>query len=305
MKKYAQIYFIAFALISCERIIPFSPEDTDPKMTIYSLASVTGYGVGFGVMTDSLGSDPIDAVVSRSVGILDNSNPIFLDAATLWVIDINTSEIDTLISLGAEGRYRAPNMKVKSGHVYNLHGKQNGLDTIFASSNVPNVPMNIIITPGDTSLGGGAGPGGGGDKPSISFELEIEDDGGPGYYMIEAYEREINTTGVLGSRVWMDSDDPSFNSANNRWGSERLYVSNELFLGNKRTFSLKVIGYPEPDVQKLFKITKMGNDYFYFLSSSDLYFNTGGPFSQPVSVYSNISNGLGVFSGTSAMWFAP
>ena len=266
---------------------------------------MTGYGVGFGVMTDSLGSDPIDAVVSRSVGILDNSNPIFLDAATLWVIDINTSEIDTLISLGAEGRYRAPNMKVKSGHVYNLHGKQNGLDTIFASSNVPNVPMNIIITPGDTSLGGGAGPGGGGDKPSISFELEIEDDGGPGYYMIEAYEREINTTGVLGSRVWMDSDDPSFNSANNRWGSERLYVSNELFLGNKRTFSLKVIGYPEPDVQKLFKITKMGNDYFYFLSSSDLYFNTGGPFSQPVSVYSNISNGLGVFSGTSAMWFAP
>jgi hypothetical protein len=302
MKKYIYIYFITLAFISCERIIPFSPEDTDPKMTVYSLASATGYGVGFGVMTNIVDADPIDAVVSRSVGILDNSNPIFLDAATLWVVDNNTSEVDTLISLGGEGRYRAPNMKVKTGHTYNLFGKETGLDEIFATSTVPNVPMDITVIPGDTSLGSGGGPGG--DKPSISFDLEIDDDGEPGYYMIEAHEREINTTG-LGYKAYIESDDPYFSPANDRWGSERLYVSNELFLGKKRTFSLRVLGYPQPDAQKLFKITKMGNDYFYFLSSSDLYDGSGGAFSQPVSVYSNISNGLGVFSGTSAMWIAP
>ena len=308
MKKYIYIYFITLAFISCERIIPFSPEDTDPKMTVYSLASATGYGVGFGVMTNIVDADPIDAVVSRSVGILDNSNPIFLDAATLWVVDNNTSEVDTLVSLGGGGRYRAPNMKVITGHTYNLFGKETGLDEIFATSTVPNLPTDITVIPRDTSLGSGGGPGG--DKPSISFDLEIDDDGEPGYYMIEAYQRPVDSISVPKDMMEIESDDPSFVSiGSRRSGKNRLYVSNNLFLGEKRTFDIRVSesrDNPVPfSMQKVFKIVKMDNGYYNYLSSFDLYQDSRNPFTQPVTVYSNITNGLGVFSGTSAMWIAP
>jgi hypothetical protein len=124
--------------------------------------------------------------------------------------------------------------------------------------------------------------------------------------MIQAYERLVNTITVPEYMMYMESDDPSIISSGDRWGGDMsLYVSNNLFLGEKRTFNFKVIGYPEPDMQKVFKITKIDNDYYNYLSSFDLYSSSGGPFSQPVTVYSNVTNGLGLVSGTSALWIAP
>ena len=305
MKNNVYYLLLAFAFFSCERIIPFSPEDSDPKMTLYSLTSVEFYGLGFGIMTDSADPKPIDAFLSQSVGILDPSNPMPLDSADIWVVDSNNSEIDTLMSLNTgQGSFRAPNMKVKIGHRYNFYAKYGGLDSIFATSFVPAIPENIVINPLDTN------PGTGEEKPYISFDIEINDDGAPGYYMIQAYERLVNSVSIPESVLGIESDDPSIISSGDPWsGDSRLYVSNNLFLGEKRTFELRVSesrDNPVPfSMQKVFKITKMDNDYYNYLSSFDLYQGSGGPFSQPVTVYSNVTNGLGLVSGTSALWIAP
>jgi hypothetical protein len=308
MKNNVYYLLLVFVFFSCERIIPFTPEDSDPKMTLYSLTSVEVYGPGFGIMTDSVYPQPIDASLSQSVGILDPSNPIPLDLADIWVVDSSNSETDTLVSMNTgQGFFRAPNMKVKSGHRYNFYAKYGALDSIFATSFVPAIPENIVINPLDTNTGNtSGGPGSGEEKPYISFDIEINDDGAPGYYMIQAYERLVNTITVPEYMMNMESDDPSIISSGDRWGGDMsLYVSNNLFLGEKRTFNFKVIGYPEPDMQKVFKITKIDNDYYNYLSSFDLYSSSGGPFSQPVTVYSNVTNGLGLVSGTSALWIAP
>jgi|TARA_B110000444_G_scaffold93691_1_gene88498 hypothetical protein len=308
MKNNVYYLLLAFTFFSCERIIPFSPEDTDPKITIYALTSVEAYGTGFGAMTDSVYSQPIDAALSQSISILDNSNPTPLNSAAIWVVDLNTLQIDTLIPTNMDqGFFRSPNMQVKEGHSYNFHAKYGTLDSVFASSEVPAVPQNIVINPLDTNTGNSSGgPGSGEEKPYISFDIEINDDGAPGYYMIQAYERLVNTITVPEDMMYMESDDPSITSSGDRWGGDMsLYVSNNLFLGEKRIFNLKVIGYPEPDMQKVFKIVKMDNDYYNYLSSFDLYQGSGGPFSQPVTVYSNVTNGLGLVSGTSALWIAP
>ena len=67
MKNNVYYLLLVFAFFSCERIIPFTPEDSDPKMTLYSLTSVEVYGPGFGIMTDSVYPQPIDASLSQSV----------------------------------------------------------------------------------------------------------------------------------------------------------------------------------------------------------------------------------------------
>lgn len=304
MKNNVYYFLFAFIFFSCERIIPFSPEDTDPKITIYALTSVEAYGTGFGSMTDSVYSQPIDAALSQSISILDHLNPIPLNSAAVWVVDLNTLQVDTLIPTNTDqGFFRSPNMQVKEGHSYNFHAKYGTLDSIFASSVVPAVPENIMITPKDTNSGAS-------QKPNISFDIEINDDGVPGYYMIEAYERPVNSISIPESMMWMESDDPSFVSTGSRGnGESRLYVSNNLFLGEKRTFDIRVSeGWDNPvpfSMQKVFKIVKMDNEYYNYLSSFDLYQGSGNPFTQPVTVYSNITNGLGLVSGTSAMWIAP
>ena len=67
--------------MGCERIIPFSAEDSTPLVVLYA----------------ALEPDmPIEAFVSKSVGILDNGEPILLDDAQVWVEDSLHQVLDTL-----------------------------------------------------------------------------------------------------------------------------------------------------------------------------------------------------------------
>ena len=51
---------------------------------------------------------------------------------------------------------------------------------------------------------------------------------------------------------------------------------------------------PNSGMQIVFKLTKLDLSSYLYDVSLETYLNSGGPFTQPVTVYNNVDNGLGV-----------
>ena len=282
---------LALVFWSCERIIPFTAEDDQPLITLYS----------------SLEPDaPVEAFVSRSVGILDQGEPILLEDATVWAEDGNGQVLDTLAFIGF-GQYRSPNLTGVVGQTYVIHATHPSLPAVSGSAKIPAIPAEGAVDSLDAFDGGSGGPGMGG-MPYVEYSFEIIDDGEPGYYQIEGYERLRGTFTIPEYPMTIETDDPLVNGSGfgqDKW-SQRIDISNEFFLGSTHTMTLRVYQWDQQSMEILFKLKKVDEATFFYERSMDQYQNSNGnPFTQPVSVYSNVLDGLGVVSGTAHRWILP
>jgi len=276
---------------SCERIIPFTAEDDQPLITLYS----------------SLEPDaPVEAFVSRSVGILDQGEPILLEDATVWAEDGNGQVLDTLAFMGF-GQYRSPNLTGVAGQTYVIWATHASLPAVSGSAKIPAIPGEGAVDSLDAFDGGTGGPGMGG-KPYVEYSFEIIDDGEPGYYQIEGYERLRGTFTIPEYPLTIETDDPLVNGSGfgqDKW-IQRIDISNEFFLGSTHSLTLRVYQWDQQGMEILFKLKKVDEATFFYQKSLDQYQNANGnPFTQPVSVYSNVLDGLGVVSGTAHRWILP
>ena len=281
----------ALALIfwSCERIIPFTPEDDQPLITMYSALEPDA---------------PVEAFISRSVGILDQAEPILLEDAIVWAEDSNGQVLDTLTFIGF-GQYRAPNLTGIAGQTYSIHATHATLPPVSGSTKIPAIPLEGAVDSINAFNGGGPGFG---NLPYKEYSFEILDDGEPGYYMIEAYERLRGSVTIPDYPISLETDDPLVNGSGfgqDRW-LDRIDISNEFFLGSTHTMTLRVYQWDQLGMEILFKLKKVDEATFFYERSMDQYQNSNGnPFTQPVSVYSNVLGGLGVVSGTAHRWILP
>ena len=280
---------MALVFWSCERIIPFTPEDDQPLITLYS----------------SLEPDaPVEAFVSRSVGILDQGEPILLEDATVWAEDGTGQILDTLAFIGF-GQYRSPNLNGVAGQTYVIRASHASLPAVSGSAKIPAIPAEGAVDSLDAFAGGGPGPG---SLPYVEYSFEIIDDGEPGYYQIEGYERLRGTVTIPEYALTIETDDPLVNGSGfgqDKWLS-RVDISNEFFLGSTHTMKLRVYHWDQQNMEILFKLKKVDEATFFYQRSLDQYQNANGnPFTQPVSVYSNVLDGLGVVSGTAHRWILP
>ena len=126
--------------------------------------------------------------------------------------------------------------------------------------------------------------------------------------MIEAYERLRGSVTIPEYPITLETDDPLVTGSGfgqNNW-DERIDISNEFFLGQSHTLNIRVYQWDQLGMEILFKLKKVDEATFFYERSLDQYQNANGnPFTQPVSVYSNVQNGLGVVAGTSYRWILP
>jgi len=176
------------------------------------------------------------------------------------------------------------------GETYVLHGSAEGYEDIQTSVTIPQVPelSSVKITKSDDT------------DPTRYFqrdlfEIEIDPAGESNYYRIRA--RPIikdNTTGIIGSsfRFYGNYSNPIDESTLEK---RITVVSDELFDGEKHT--MLVYGergsYDFDQVEfDLIAITEA--EFLYFNAVEKL--NNDNPFTEPVTIQSNISNGYGLFS---------
>ena len=99
---------------------------------------------------------------------------------------------------------------------------------------------------------------------------------------------------------YMISDDPSVVTDENG-GS--LYVLDDLFDGKQYTLRLMVpdyalYEYEGTEISQSINLKNLSEEYYLFIRSYNNHtYNEGNPFAEPVSVYSNITNGYGIFAG--------
>ena len=281
----------ALALLSCERIIPFNSEDVDPLITLYTT-----------LQPDSF----VEASVSRSVGILDQGQPLLLDNAQVWAEDSNGIFLDSLYFLGS-GKYRAASLVGQEGQSYQIHAKYPNLTPAYGRATIPFVPAEGAVDSIEAVEGNLNGPGPIA-LPYVSYSFEVIDDGRPGYYFIEAYERLRGTTTIPNYALEVETDDPYVTGSGFgqfQW-KQRIDLSNELFLGGSHTLNIRVYQWEFSGMEILFKLKKVDQATFFYQSSLDQYQRANGnPFTQPVSVYSNVIDGLGVVSAEAYRWILP
>jgi hypothetical protein len=118
---------------------------------------------------------------------------------------------------------------------------------------------------------------------------------------IEVILLEKERTAHLSFQNYHDYDKyyPSGSSSHNGY-REGFYISDELFNGNEVNFSLRTFYYTgmiDPVEIILFSYPY---DYVYFHTTGSRYMNArDNPFSQPMNIYSNVENGIGIVCGVS------
>lgn len=300
---------LAVLAVSCEEEIEFRGERVEPKIVMYSLF------------------DP-DSIISVS---LSRSYPVFDKPANRQQITNATVKLyrddelfTTLVyeplpqayifsSVENYSVYRAADIKPEPGYLYRIEAEIPGMRTVSAEAGLPTpVPVAGIDT---LTLTGDYG------EKYIRTRVRFSDPAGENnYYRINVQMLDGYYTGSLKdpwtdeSSVWVYReeytgavvDDPLLRPSGNEdlfgiSGNNPYYIfSDELISGREYDLTFRInapvksFSHYEFTHYKI-ELQSISQDLYLYLRSLSLHRSSGSsPFTEPVIVYSNVVNGLGI-----------
>jgi hypothetical protein len=287
--------------VSCMKEINITIPDQDKKIVMN----------GF-LTPDSLFQ--INLTKSKSVNENDDIIP-FIDSGTVTVYN-NGILSETLVPSG-NGNYISVSKKPLTGESYHLEATVNGMKTVFSDASIPPyIPILSIDTTyvSDSTNNFGYITENKYYRTNFKFTDPISEN----YYLInftvEYYDSIYDNypTVYWGKRIvpYQVSDEGSFMSIGQRsdimYVNEGVLFSDVLFNGktNEITFNLRIgdIYYSTyvNSITLYFNFFSITKDYYLYLSSKYKYINTEhNVFAEPVPVYSNITNGIGILAAGS------
>ena len=287
------VYLILSLLaLSCEKVIPFSDELKEKKIVVNGI-----------FLKDSAWK----IHVSESKSVIDTTTLAPLNNATVFILNQENNQIDSLHSIG-NGFYISSNSP--SPGTYEFHLFPENEEHISSVNTLPAIVPAVIVDTQSFIQN---------NNNRLEISLQFND---PEYkkdfYEIAVKIRqrkrliETNSLGQIDTSYtykdkWLNlkSDDPYLEKMTNN----NLIISDEFFDGSQQTLEFSI----RNKIKEL--STDSNNDLifihvYFFKISSSLYnyhrsLNThinqsGSPFAQPIQVYSNIQNGIGIFAGSSA-----
>ena len=122
-------------------------------------------------------------------------------------------------------------------------------------------------------------------------------------YVWDPQTNEEDSNLVYGT-VWFSSDDPVLTGSDasiggNGFGQRGASFNDDLFEGGDRTIELDAWLW-ETDAVDVTVSSGTEEFYLYEVSYSKYQETRDNPFAQPVQVYTNVRNGLGIFAGVSS-----
>lgn len=235
------------------------------------------------------------ATITLSRHILDESPFIVPTNAFVTVIDpINNAVVDQLQFSSTSGAYLGL-FKPEVDKEYMLRVIVPGYETVEAVGSIPvQVPITKIEIDSSSVY----------NDPSGLSSVKIHFSDPPSkknFYKLsfESHHYWVYNQDTIWNSydVYFEVDDPTLKS---NFTNGNLFVADTFFEGKNHTLSVKIPHYfNSGNTQSLsVKLLSLSEDYFRYATTLNLQQSTSGdPFSQPVQVYTNIRNGLGIFGG--------
>ena len=304
MKNSILIIAITTILFSaCEKILDIDIPDNRKHIVVNGI-----------VNSDSL----IQLQVSKSQNVLDTDDILFLTNASVKLYANNTL-IEDLIH--ADSGVYVSNVIPEIGVDYKINVEYDNLKSVNAHIMLQNpaeiISIDTIIELLDNVYEGGESYGDEGlyQQYEIHYEVRIADTGNSNDYYFLAlsrlqpiydYENEIPViTGYEEMIEYYDSNDPVFRGSNNEYTLDKMYgkvFSDEIFNGKEYNIDISTNyfkdEFQEEPAKIYIKLLTVNSDIYRYITSFNLNQQSKyDPFAQPVQIYSNIENGLGLFSG--------
>lgn len=259
---------------SCEKVIEFDIPEAEPLLVVNSFIS-NGEQASFQISSSKsyLESGELDLISGAQINLSGNGN----------VLEVLESEDDP-------GHYFSVDTIVDFG-TYEVTVSHPSFNMVSASTELlSSVSGNVEFISED-----------GGD---LEYSLKFNDvTNSEDYYHIIIIEEneEFGFSQVIG----FTSNDEVLISAgeNSGIGEENYFYLNGffkdiLFEDGQASIEFKINQPIEGSDYKV-QLIRSNRDYFEYHQSIEAYYNSDGIFTQPVQVYSNIENGIGVFGAFS------
>ncbi len=279
--KIISIVCSTFFLLSCVEDIDIDVEQLDSQFVIGGLFSNT---------------DEFEIYIGQSQSITDTIFNIQDDVEA--VISYNGIS-DTLIrdEDDDEGWYYSENLIPQTGVTYYLTVNGDNKDTVTASDYIPN-PVSFEITDFNSK----AGADDYGEyyaSANITFSDSLDTDD---YYMVLA-EGNYDSYYLYSDDILVNGDDLTNEYSEDH---DHFIFSDKLFNGEKVSISFYINDFNnyteyKSDTLNIY-LCHLTEDYYNYLTTSDLHFTNQETdiwdgSGNPIEMYTNISNGYGVFAG--------
>ena len=287
IKHTLQLIIGTILIVSCETTIDYDLP-TEPSKIVIDTKLKTG--------------DSVAVVVGTSTYALSSNNPILMDTtAKVWLYENNVQVSRLTITENPTPRnvrfFFSSNYKLKANQTYKVEASLNGYTTAFgegiskdsvpiSSTQFDSISKNLVLTFQDPPT---------------------KDD----YYMITISDDSLNnlyyySTNDLVLDFFDNSsfDDPFGDGSGNEKYGMNGYLSDQYFNGKTKSLSLKIDNVikeaPLYGISYHLQLWRISKDLYEHQRTKAIAWQSDNPFSEPVQIYSNISNGYGIV-GTVAL----
>lgn len=293
LPTFGVVVLISLMSISCEKIIEIDIPESERKIVVNGLLN-----------PDSV----VKINLSRSLSILENNEFVYLENAQVRLSE-NGTDLGLLSNTGS-GFYVLSGYYPNPGSEYYLQVEYPGLQTVTALAELKDpVDFSEIDTTSTTDEWGGG---------ELRISFDFDDPAEENFYSISVTAThkvfDYFTFSYLDSLVtypvyfsFIEEGEGIQNrlvqeGATTYFGS-KAFFSDALFNGKKMDVDISISKYSFFDADTVsldVSLEHISKPYYlYAVSSGNYDRSSGNPFAEPVSVYTNVENGLGIFSGYS------
>jgi hypothetical protein len=307
MKKLTIIFLsIAILLVSsCEKTVYFDVETVENKLILNSILQPDSTNIAI----IALSLDPL-AVGFESVRVTDATLQISKNGEIAGTF---THDIDGIYSISGATLSASPN------DVFDIIVSAPGRETITASTTIPSsveiediaIIDTVLINISYSALDGDGNPIIIDSLiPYYAIKFTFTDPVGENFYSLkinykDAYSQSFACFTTFDPTFTVNND---FNFGNeNEDGSttlcDEVLFSDVTFDGQQKSmvvniYALETAFFEDPRFE--FNLNHLSESLYQYRTTSQIQENNGdNPFSEPVIVYSNITNGFGIFAGFS------
>jgi len=298
MKHYLLLVLTCSLLFSCQQDYFVDNVAFTPRLVANSLFTA---------------GSSIDVYVHSSRNVLDNESSIGeIENALVEIKDASATTIATL-NYDIAGRYFSNDIELIAGESYTLEVSSEGFESISATSKIPfqveaSIQNSNFVT--------------GGISEDLNVDLQLRDnDVSDNYYVYEvgdsialrlSKEEPFKILNLLDVEILLTTEDLNQEQiATNSLLQSRVFLKDKTFANAEYNINFKAKSNPAaagPVVltseqvfsdQRMRVVTASKNMYEYYKSieSHRIKGAANSSISEPIAVYSNVSNGLGVFAG--------
>ena len=291
MKYFSRLYvplmIIVFTFSGCEDTFETTLEINPPEHT--DRLVVHAYG--------STNGEDLKVHLTQSSGLLESlqNNLISKATVTLWKDQVQLAELEE-VSFGSNYRfnYILPEGTIvyEKGATYRLEVEADGFEKAIGTATVPeDIPLlKQKFEEDGTSLESG--------DFNSEVEIEFQDPANEeNFYEVGVTIYIENNSNPYFNEIYTETYDPA---AQQGISYSNLIVNDLSFDGNIKNFPLVIRKFKEEeeDVDNMFVLWRVTSEdhYLFNKSARKHYDQDGNPFASPVQVFSNIENGIGIFS---------